>query len=116
MRCGDGSAAAKGGDESDAVGIPWRLPERYVSTMQRGIGGELGFTHLHVRDHLCAKTASATSDKRSVDRPALTIVTLGLFAEPGEERLAARVSMGCKGRVPGGGGVPFALCTGLAWR
>lgn len=62
----------------------------------RGRGG----THLHVRDHLCANPPSATQRKRSMGRRALTIVTLSLFAEAGEERLAAGVSMGCKGYGP----------------
>jgi hypothetical protein len=72
-------------------------------------------TDLHVRDHLCRATRLATRRGRSSSSraPALTIVALSLFAEPGEERLAVTESMGRHGSMRRAG-VPFALEGGLA--
>lgn len=84
------------GDGTDAAGIPWQLP-RQQSVQNTRDAGVLGATDLHVRDHLCAKLPSATECKHGAGHaggPGLTIVALSLFAEPGEERLAAGVSMG----------------------
>lgn len=98
MRCRSRRARPARGDGTDAAGIPWQLPGQQSAQNTRE-GGGLGATDLHVRDHLCASPPSATQCKHRAGTAALTIVALSLFAEPGEERLAAGVSMSCTGSL-----------------
>jgi hypothetical protein len=73
------------------VRVPLQLPIQLVSIRTSIFDLFLSSTNLHVADHLCRSCASAylhlTSRSRAILQ--LTIVALGLLAQPGEESLAA---------------------------
>jgi hypothetical protein len=70
-------------------GIPWRLPAKQSACELEG-AAIAEQTDLHVCDHLCGQLLACAARRGSARR--LTVVTLSLFAQPGEESLAIATS------------------------